>query len=186
MGRKNRRSNRGMNRRSKRSKRNRRTKRSNMRGGSGSGSAASGKISMFVKNVGEESVSLQWWDNSNNAWSAWEYVVPPGKNDTHLSDVGTPWRAIITHQKPGKELSWVLGDDGSSQEIHVNLTPLKWSLTWTASPSRVESGATDAKADDEMTELQQRQVHAREMRDKSRAPNNPYERAGMSSLLYTH
>jgi hypothetical protein len=49
-----------------------------------------------------------------------------------------------------------------------------------------ETTCRHRQADDEMTELQQRQVHAREMRDKSRAPNNPYERAGMSSLLYTH
>ena len=223
MGRKNRRSN--------RSKRNRRTKRSNMRGGSGvvrgmsaieasrekrrsplraPTPAAPKKISMTVENVGQESVSLQWWDNSINAWSIMEYVLPAqGTHETHLSDVGTPWRAIITHQKPGKELSWVLGDDGSEQRIHVDLTPSKWSLTWTASPSESvpdmyecangcgfsgtyaavvahETTCRHRQADDEMTELQQRQVHAREMRDKRRAPNDPFERAGVEMMRHGH
>jgi len=130
MGRKNRRSNRGMNRRSKRSKRskrNKRTKRSNMRGGDG-------EITMVVKNVNNsESINLQWWDDNKNVWSN-KINVEPSTAKRQSTYVGTAWR--VTRDTAGtKELSWVLADDGRVQEVHVDFTPSNCSLTWTARPS---------------------------------------------------
>jgi len=158
-----------MNRRTKRTKRSKRNKRSNMRGGSGSASAAPGKISMTVQNVGKELVSLQWWDNSKNAWSGEERILPPGAEDTQSTYVGTPWRVTEETTAPKgpetKELSWVLGNDGREQKIHVDFSPSFSSLTWAASPSRVESGATDAQADDGMTELQRRRFATERLRE---------------------
>jgi hypothetical protein len=123
MGRKNRRSNRGMNRRSKRSKRNRRT---NMRGGSGSASAALGKISMVIKNIGSESINADIWDNSRSAWQPQVEIPPNGKTDNRDSfDVGSKWRVTGA---VNKELSWVLRGE-VPQVIDVNFMPSSASVT---------------------------------------------------------
>ena len=109
MGRKNRRSNRKMNRRSKRS---------NMRGGS--------NITMVVKNVGTQVVYLSWYNPKTRKWSGPE-ARGGGGGWSVPTYTGAQWRV----KGNGKELSWVLADDGSSKQvIHVDLSPSKCSLTW--------------------------------------------------------
>jgi hypothetical protein len=56
------------------------------------------------------------------------------------TSVGAAWR-VTGHTAGTKELSWVLGDDGSKQEIHVDFTPSNGSLTWTASNEEVDAQA---------------------------------------------
>jgi hypothetical protein len=118
MGRKNRRSNRGMKRRSKRSKRNRRTKRTNMRGG--------GRVEMVIKNVGDETINVDLWDNSRSAWHPSVKIPPNGETDNRDSFyVGSKWRVTNAGTK---ELSWVLLGE-VPQVIDVNFTPSSASVT---------------------------------------------------------
>jgi hypothetical protein len=100
-----------------------------MRGGS--------KISMTVENVGTPIVYLSWYNSEDDRWQQI-------KNITNLEEyrgrtwVGAQW---VCTDRNGKELSWVILADGDVskltrdghpwQEIHVDLTPSKYSLTWT-------------------------------------------------------
>jgi hypothetical protein len=128
MGRKNRRSKRGMNRRTKRSKMNRRSKRSKMRGGSGSASAAPGKISMVIKNVGRASINVELWDNSKTAWRHLIEIPANGMTDPQSKKVGTEWRVTNADNPTERELSWVLRGE-VPQVIDVNFTPSSASVT---------------------------------------------------------
>ena len=120
MGRKNRRSNRKMNRRSKRS---------NMRGGS--------NITMVVKNVGTQVVYLSWYNPKTRKWSGPE-ARGGGGGWSVPTYTGAQWRV----KGNGKELSWVLADDGSSKQvIHVDLSPSKCSLTWNPIDEEVDGDA---------------------------------------------
>ena len=109
--------------RSKRSKRNKRTKRSKMRGG--------GKISMVVRNVGTEDVSLSWRSSDTGKWNDSKNIAS-GVKWTVSTYIGHQWRV----QGNGNELSWILADgltwytDIGAQEIHVDFTPSNCSLTW--------------------------------------------------------
>ena len=126
MGRKNRRSNRKMNRRSKRS---------NMRGGS--------NITMVVKNVGTQVVYLSWYNPKTRKWSGPE-ARGGGGGWSVPTYTGAQWRV----KGNGNELSWVLADDdGSTQEIHVDLSPSKCSLTWNPSDDVGEAGLVQTDAD---------------------------------------
>jgi hypothetical protein len=147
MGRKNRRSKRSkMNRRSKRTKMNRRT---NMSGGADRPAIprrTRSTISMTVKNVGTQVVYLSWWRGGKHKWgeSESEIVVHPGKQTKHITYTGHQWRV----KGNGNELSWVLADDdGSTQEIHVDFSPSKCSLTWNPSDDVGEAGLVQTDAD---------------------------------------
>ena len=154
MGRKNRRSNRGMNRRSKRSKRTKMNRRTKMRGG--------GAVSMVIKNVGSESINVDLWDNTRNTWKDKGEIHPNAITDSHPTSVGDRWR-VTGHQRDTvgtKELSWVLGDDGSRQEIHVDFTPSNGSLAWKASYEEVEAARKRAAA----AELQRKRAELQRKR----------------------
>jgi hypothetical protein len=138
MGRKNRRSNRGMNRRSKRSKRNRRT---NMRGGSGSAEVAP-QIHMVIRNVGVESIKVVCVSDPVIQCGHILLELPPYgiTNESDLFNVGSEWRVTGA---VNKELSWVLRGE-VTQIIDVNFTLSSASVTVSNEVVREAHGNTQA------------------------------------------
>jgi hypothetical protein len=100
-----------------------------MRGGS--------SITMVVKNIGTHVVYLSWYNPKSSKWG--------GPVDIAAAagwSVPTYTRAQWRVKGNGKELSWVLADDGSSKQvIHVDFTPSKCSLTWNPSDEEVDGDA---------------------------------------------
>jgi hypothetical protein len=107
-----------------------------MRGG-GDGITA---LRMIIKNVGNESIKVELWSETQGKWVAPLEIPPNMKTKPKNTSVGAAWR-VTGHTAGTKELSWVLGDDGSKQEIHVDFTPSNGSLTWTASNEEVDAQA---------------------------------------------